>query len=264
MTRARSVATITAPACPARTDQGWKRRVVAPRTGPDGVEEGLSLGDRLDETVELVRRYQGGERAAGELLFTRLAPRVRRLVQLRLGRDVVGRIDVEDVAQETLLAALQSLDRFELREEGRLVSWLARIAEHRVLQAVRTIRRVADRAEVSPVSDSSAAAGFDPPADSTQVPERVARDEERTLVERALQALRPEHREVVLLRDFAACSWQGVADELGHPSANTAMKHYARARAALAAELARRLRESGRGLRAVAAHSATPRQPREG
>lgn len=209
-------------------------------------DESRSRRELSEDTEALIRRYQGGERGAGEQLFARYLPRVRKLVLLGLGREQRARLDVDDLVQESMLAALKSIDDFEAREEGRWIHWLATIVRHRVLQGVHAAQAAPRELDLSPAAGCvpRSSRGYELAANTTLVPEKVARGEERELVEEALAALPQAQRDVLLLRQFAGCSWKGIAEELGHPSANAAIKHYARARAALAALLARRMSES--------------------
>src|SRR5262249_30072960 len=90
-----------------------------------------------EQTVELLRRVRGGDRAATEELCARLWPRVRGLAAVRMGRSLVDFVDRDDIVQEAMLAALERIDRFEPRSEGGLVAWLAAIVHSRVADAHR-------------------------------------------------------------------------------------------------------------------------------
>src|ERR1700751_6167862 len=81
-----------------------------------------------DGLLEVAR---GGHEAA----FAELADRFGAELQLHCYRIVGSAQDAEDLVQETLLAALRGLERFEGRASLR--SWLYRIATNRSLNALR-------------------------------------------------------------------------------------------------------------------------------
>lgn len=201
-------------------------------------------GGRTRESVHLIRRYQAGEQGALAELFARYYDRVHRIVAIR-ARSLMGGVgDVDDVVQETFLSAMRSFDRFELRDECRLINWLARIAEHKVIDILKreTAPKRDRRLEVSlealngsDVMHSSVA--FDLMADSTQVPDRAERDELAGILDGCLGELAEHQREVILLRDFAGGSWKFISDEMGCASDEAARKLYSRARVALVSRM---------------------------
>src|SRR5262245_59971238 len=83
-------------------------------------------------TIELVRRAQAGERAAGEELFVRYRERVLVIARVRLGAKLRGTLESNDILQEALLEAVRGLERFQMDDESSLIRWLARLVEHRI------------------------------------------------------------------------------------------------------------------------------------
>jgi RNA polymerase sigma-70 factor (ECF subfamily) len=79
-------------------------------------------------TIEACRN---GDRAALERVLREHAPMVERLIARMLGRDA----DLEDLVQQTLIAAVQSFPRF--RGEASVKTWMARIAVNIVRQHLR-------------------------------------------------------------------------------------------------------------------------------
>jgi DNA-directed RNA polymerase specialized sigma24 family protein len=86
-------------------------------------------------SLQLIRLAQGGDREALGRLVERYEARLRLIVRARLGPTLRGYLDSGDILQETWAAAVQSFDRFEARDEGSLVHWLARLVENRIRQA---------------------------------------------------------------------------------------------------------------------------------
>lgn len=224
--------------------------MVAPRSGvqrPDrALEDGRNMiestlgPDRTRESIHLIRKYQEGESGALGVLFARYYKRVQRIVAIRAAALGHRSAEVDDVVQETFLAAMRSFDRFEVREEGRLINWLARIAEHKLIDALKrdhAPRRDCGR-EVSleglQGSDASrSSVAWDLTADSTQVAERAERNEMTAILDECLAGLDERQREVILLRDYAGGSFKFIAEEMGCVSDEAARKTYTRARVEL-------------------------------
>ncbi len=143
----------------------------------------------------LVRRYQD-----------RLYPSMVRL----LG----SREDAQDVVQDAFIKAFQKLDQFQ--GESSFYTWIYRIAinlalsgkrsrKPRFLQSLQHEDRhqaVEDQADESPDNDPVAA---------------LERAERETLVEAALRKLCPEHRAVVVLKDFDGYRYEEISALLNIP-----------------------------------------------
>jgi RNA polymerase sigma-70 factor (ECF subfamily) len=140
----------------------------------------------------LVRGAQRGSASDLEALFRVHWPRAYRAAYLVCG-DVAA---AEDIAQESFLAAVRALDRFDRRRP--FGPWLHRIAVNRAIDFTRA-RRL--RGEVELV-ESTAAHDPDPPADSA-----FAR----------LAELSPEHRAVIVLRYLLEYTPGEIAELLGLP-----------------------------------------------
>jgi RNA polymerase sigma-70 factor (ECF subfamily) len=126
-----------------------------------------------------VRAAQRGDARALEQLFRHHWPRAHRAALLVVGDAAAA----EDIAQESFLAAVRALDRFDRRRP--FGPWLHRIVVNRAIDwaRARSLRREL-AAEQAP----------EPPA-----PERAESPHARRLAE-ALSELGPEHRAVVVLR----------------------------------------------------------------
>lgn len=119
------------------------------------------------------------------------APRLRGFARRLLGQDA------DDGLQEALAAACRSLPGF--RGEARLSTWFHRLAV-RTLCAFRARRSARSLVETT---DADAAMHLSPAALRAYAAtplESLAEQERRDRVQRALDRLRPAHREVLLLR----------------------------------------------------------------
>lgn len=143
-----------------------------------------SAGRRPRREGALVRDAQRGSSEALEELFRRHWRRAHRAAYLVVGDPVAA----EDIAQESFLAAVRALDRFDRRRP--FGPWLHRIAVNR---AIDFARARALRGE-----DALAQAPHDrAPAPEDPAPDRGGISDE---LRAALHELSPEHRAVVVLR----------------------------------------------------------------
>ena len=152
------------------------RRVIAGRSmrGEDQVQK----PDGGGEERGLVRAAQGGSEEALERLFRNHWSRAHRAAYLVV-HDAAA---AEDIAQESFLAAIRALDRFDRRRP--FAPWLHRIVVNR---AIDWSRARALRREVSQPAEPAADA-------STKHSEHFGD------LEAALWDLTAEHRAVVVLR----------------------------------------------------------------
>ncbi len=198
-------------------------------------------------SVELVRQAQAGDSAARNRLFERYYARVLRIVRVRLGAELRRELESCDAVQETFLAALHAFDRFEMRDDGALVHWLATLAERRIRDAARrqaALKR--DPQHALALADLRQALESGEltlePANAAQDPGGLAaRGEEAALVDEELALLSEPARELVLLRNVAGASWQTVAERGGFRTERAARVAHAKA----LVELGLRLRQRG-------------------
>lgn len=125
--------------------------------------------------------------------------RVARYIFVRLG----DRQEAEDLASETFVRALGSLDRFEERGLP-LEAWVFRIAHNLVVDQVR--RR--NRAERVPLDGIPIRSDADPEEDA-EMSDQIER------LRRAMAQLSPAQREVIGLRFFSGLSSEECAKVLG-------------------------------------------------
>jgi len=194
---------------------------------PTGAPDGTATDDQL---LAAARR---GDRAALETLLERYEPHL-----YRFGLRMCGNVeDASDVAQESLISMARSLRDF--RGESSVSSWLYTIARRFCLKKRR-------RSKFAPAHEESLdGPGVDEAghiADPAPSPEQTATNRElgRALT-KAIEALDPSQREVLVLRDVEGLSAAEVAQILG-TSVDAVKSRLHRARVTVRQKLAPLLR----------------------
>jgi RNA polymerase sigma-70 factor (ECF subfamily) len=142
--------------------------------------------------------------------------------------------DAEDVVQDAYLRALRSFDRYR---GGDPRSWVLTIVRNTCYTWLRQNRAAA----TLPAAGEDSVAEI--PSDPAAQPEvQFLRAVDGQLLRAALEALSPEFREVVVLRELEGFSYKEIADIVDVPL-GTVMSRLARARRQLQQSLLRRMKE---------------------
>jgi RNA polymerase sigma-70 factor (ECF subfamily) len=136
----------------------------------------------------LIQKAQRGDREAFDELAQRYRERVGSFVRGRLRAPLSSQVEVDDVVQETLLRAYQSVERFRWRDETSFCRWLTGIAANVVFELASRSRR-------------RPAVPLDGDVQGSQLTESraMAREERFDRLQGALAALSPDHRQVIIL-----------------------------------------------------------------
>ncbi|MCL6581899.1 MAG: sigma-70 family RNA polymerase sigma factor [Firmicutes bacterium] len=188
------------------------------------------MGDRTQE-LELVARAAAGDGDAFGELVRPLEDKVYALAYRMCG----DREDAYDLAQEALLKAYRALPRFGGRSS--FATWLYRIVANTCLDRLRALRRAGPVVSLDNPLPTRSGELHREAADPTYDPERLTlAAEAEAEVQRALGRLSPDHRLVILLRDYEDRSYEEIAEIMGC-SLGTVKSRLNRARAALRARL---------------------------
>lgn len=169
---------------------------------------------RLLTDQEVVRHAVIGREAAYRELIRRYQRPVFSLV-FRMVRD---RELAEDLAQETFVKVLNAIDSY--RPEYKFSSWIFKIANNAAIDHLR--RRNLDTLSLdgSPHAESAEAieATTLQISDGAESPlDEVANRELGSRIERAIQRLRPEYRNCILLRHVDGRPYEEIAEILDLP-----------------------------------------------
>jgi RNA polymerase sigma-70 factor, ECF subfamily len=193
------------------------------------------VSDPSGETEDLLRRAREGSREALGLLLGSCGERLLALIRLRLGPSLRQRIESRDVLQATLLKALLHIEGFRGVRRESLMAWLARIAQNEIRDMAafhgRQRRQVDQTLALGGTQELDRLA-----ADVRSETSRIAQDERSARLLAALEALSPEHREVVLLRQLEDLPFAEIAERMGR-SPDACRMLLARAMAALTISL---------------------------
>ena len=143
----------------------------------------------------LIGRIANGDRLAMQVLFARHHVRVYRFV-LRLVSDPTT---AEDLISEVFLDVWRQANRFEGRSA--VSTWLLAIARFKALSALR--RRPNEE------YDEDAAAAVEDPSDDPEI--AVQKKDTSVILRKSLEALSPEHREIIDLVYYHEKSIEEVA-----------------------------------------------------
>lgn len=161
-----------------------------------------------DEEQLLVRRVRDGDGAAFEALLTAYEKTVYNLCV----RMVKNPADAEDLAQETFLRAYRGIAGY--RGESKFSVWLLRIASNLCLDFLRQRKR-RPTAPLT-VEDEDGEEHELEIGDERFQPERLLEQKlTGESVRRGLDALPPEFRQVLLLRELKGLSYDEIGDILG-------------------------------------------------
>jgi len=177
----------------------------------------LSMETAASSDEQIVARAQAGDAEAFGEIVRRWERRIFALSFGMLGREE----DARDATQETFLAAFRNLRGF--RGEAKVSSWLHRIA---INQCITRQRRAKVRGETA-LDDEAEADGASYFAPAHASPARAAESRQRTeAVRRAVNALPPELRQVIVMKEFEELTFQEIASALELPLSTVKSRLY--------------------------------------
>ncbi len=176
---------------------------------------------------------QGSETATAEL-FSRYADRLKRLLRLRLSRDLQGRVDEDDVLQEAYLEASRRLGEYLREPPVPFFLWLRQITSDRMIDLHRrhlgaqkrdANREVALHRGSMPAANSASIA-IQLEGHLTTPSQAFAREEVRDTIQQALDDLPELDREVLALRHFEQLTTVEAAHILGITPSNASTRYW--------------------------------------
>lgn len=163
-----------------------------------------------DREAALIQRVCNGEHEA----FYELVRPFERAIYFAAIGVLNNPADAEEVAQETVLKAFNALPNF--RFEAKFSTWIIQIAINESRMKLRKDRRHLYESIEAQRDDDEGDYGPRDLADWREIPsEELQRKELREALKRAIAALAPKYREVLILRDVQHVSIAETAKILG-------------------------------------------------
>ena len=180
-----------------------------------------TLGPKTQELVALAKE---GDKSALNRLYRVYSERVRWMVRFRMSKELRSKLESVDLVQDTLIHALSGLDDFTYKNEGDFVRWLSKIAENELRGSLkklhadkRDIRREVRLDTYGPTTRSEVV-GPPGPIEATTPSVIMSRKEDLGKLEKAIDELKPEYREVIILTKIEGLSYNEIAGRLDKTS----------------------------------------------
>jgi RNA polymerase sigma-70 factor (ECF subfamily) len=177
-----------------------------------------------DKTRHLVALAQDGDESALNQLCKVYGARVLWIIRLRMGAELRTKLESMDLVQDVLMSALKDLGNFTYKNEGDFLRWLSKIAENRLrnqLQRLhankRDIRKEIRLNGYRPTVEDSFIAALDS-IDTTTPSAIMSKREELEKLTKAIGALKPEFRQVVIWTKIEGLSYKEIGKQLGKSS----------------------------------------------
>ena len=174
-----------------------------------------------NKTQQLVALAKGGDNSALNQLCNVYGERVHWIIRLRMGRELRSKLESMDVVQDVLVSVLKDLGDFTYRDDGDFLRWLSRIAENSLRDNVdklhagkRDIRREVRLDNDGPTTEDRFG-GTAGPIEATTPSVIMSRKEELDELAKAMDELKPEYKEVIVLTKIEGLSYKEIAGRLG-------------------------------------------------
>ncbi|MHC4536483.1 MAG: RNA polymerase sigma factor [Planctomycetota bacterium] len=169
-----------------------------------------------EKTQTLIALAKGGDQSALNQLCGVYSERVRRIIRFRLNPNLRSKLDSVDIVQDVLIQALKGLQSFTYRSEGDFLRWLSRIAENKLRDIFdefhagkRDIRK-----EIPFKEERRNTIGAIGPMGITTPSVIMCKKEALDRLEKALDQLKPEYKEVIVLKRIEGLSYAEIAEKL--------------------------------------------------
>lgn len=184
-----------------------------------------------DERQALAVAAAGGDRVALERLLLAHYDELEQRIRPKLPQRLQSTQAVEDILQQTFLQAFRDIRRFEPRAGASFGDWIGRIAEHRLLDAIKEHDRQKRGGDMHRVEGSPHDSVLAPildwiAADDPHPSSAAARGEALQALQVALAGLEPDQRDAIRMRLLEGLSLEETAAKLGRsPDAVRGLVH---------------------------------------
>lgn len=158
---------------------------------------------KASDDFQLIRSFQAGSEKAFEELVRRYQRQVANIIYLTLG----DRSEVEDLTQEAFIRVYRSLERFEF--DSSFYSWLYRIVVNLCIDELRR-RKIKRTFSLDFFTENRLEREQGTTTTKDGVDELLGKEKRETIL-RALDRISPEHRTVLVLREYNDLSYGEIA-----------------------------------------------------
>jgi RNA polymerase sigma-70 factor, ECF subfamily len=176
----------------------------------------------FDAELGLIRAAAGGDMAALEQLLWSHYSALERHIEPQIPADARKHFNVEDILQTTFSQAFRDISRFEPRGSGAFFAWLRTIADHRLVDALRKMRRgSANQLSINQAGSLNSLTDLLDIVchDSASASRNVSKDEALRALQIAIAGLPEDQQQVLRLNCLEEKSIAEVAAETGRTEA---------------------------------------------
>ena len=173
------------------------------------------------QTQRLVTLAQDGDEAAVNRLCKVYNERVLRIIRMRMGPELRTKMQSMDLVQDAFISALRSLENFTYKNEGDFLRWVSKIAENRIRDNFDKIHaNKRDARKEIPLNNNSSTTqdtfvGITGPVDNATPSLIMSKREDLNRLEKAMEKLKPEYREVITLTKIEGLTYKEAAEKMG-------------------------------------------------
>lgn len=170
-------------------------------------------------TLNLIKKAKAGDEFALNALLERYVHRVLKIVRIRIGAKLRGRMESMDVVQQVMMRVIKSFKNFSVQNEGAFLHWISKLVQNEIRDLAdhhNASKRNAEK-EIRPArgesEDRSVIAEI--PADSIWRPSfQIKMKEDILLLEAGMDILSEEEKEVIVMRQYEELSFKEIGAKL--------------------------------------------------
>lgn len=163
---------------------------------------------------ELVSRFISGEDDAIEAIICRYKNKLYTYINLTVKNQHLA----EDIFQDTFVKVIKSLQEGKYQDNGKLLSWIMRIAHNLIIDHFRHEKQFNMRSN----DDFEMDIFNSPKYSEATIEQELVNNQVMSDVRKLIDQLPPDQKEIILLRHYGGLSFKEIADQT-NVSINTAL-----------------------------------------
>jgi len=173
--------------------------------------------DDINTTIRNVIAAKEGDKLALDEICKRYMGRIHKMARQRLGPQLRYRLDSLDISQEVIIRIILGIDKFEFQNNASFLNWVSKLVENTIRDqadheyaAKRDIRKEAiNKSDETKEDRLLEMIAIDP-----RISQQLQLKEDVLRLEKALDNLDSDDREIVLLRNYADMPFKEIGTEL--------------------------------------------------